>query len=261
METSLNISVSPPVLGYIGPIPLTTSFISGLLVTLLLLMYIFYVRAKMSLVPGTAQMVAEGVVEFFHSRLVDAYGDEKKAQRYLPLIVSLFLFVFLANQFTILPLIQSIVYDGAPLFRAPTSHFGMTITLALVVFCVSNVIAISMSPLHYIGNFIRIGKLLKMRSLRDLGPALLDIFLGVLDIIGELAKIVSLSARLFGNIFAGEVMIAVIASLSFYTQFLVPVPFYGLGLLAGVVQALVFAILSLAFISGMHTTIEAAKST
>ncbi|HMR01506.1 MAG TPA: F0F1 ATP synthase subunit A, partial [Candidatus Gracilibacteria bacterium] len=107
-------------------------------------------------------------------------------------------------------------------------------------------------------NFIKIGSILKIRKPADVGQALLDIFLGLLDIVGELAKVISLSARLFGNIFAGEVMVVVIASLSVFTRYIVPVPFYLLGLLSGLIQALVFAVLSLSFIAGMHNTIEEA---
>lgn len=259
MSDIQTIPVAPRVLADVGGIPLTTAFVSSLVVTALLLGYVFYVYKKRSIVPGRAQLVGEMLITFFYGQLTEAYGSKERAKKYLPLIVGLFMFIIIANQFSILPLLQSFTAGEANLFRPPTSHFSLTLSFAIIVFLISNVIAISISPIKYVGNFIRIGALLKVRSLGDLANALLDIFLGVLDIIGELAKVISLSARLFGNIFAGEVMIAVIAGLSTYTQFLVPIPFYGLSLLAGVVQALVFAILSLSFIAGMHTTIEAAK--
>jgi len=101
--------------------------------------------------------------------------------------------------------------------------------------------------------------LFKVRSVAGLLKALLDIFLGFMDIIGELAKIVSLSARLFGNVFAGEAMVAVITGISAYTQFIVPMPFYILSAFSGLIQALVFAILALSFISGMHNSIRSQK--
>lgn len=259
MENAPHITIAPEVLGNIAGIPITSSFLSAIFVTIILLTFVFYVRAKLAIIPGNAQIVAEGVVGFFYDQLVEAYGSKERAKRYLPLIVGLFLFIFLSNQFTIIPLVQSVVIDGVNVFRAPTSHFSLTVALALITFLVSNVIAIGMSPVKWITNFVKIGELFKVRSFGDLAQALLDIFLGVLDIVGELAKVISLSARLFGNIFAGEVMVVVIASLSVYTQYLVPAPFYALGLLSGLIQALVFSVLSLSFISGMHTTIEAAK--
>lgn len=256
---NINISIAPEVLGTVAGLPITSSFLSAIFVTGILCAFVFYVRAKLAIVPGNAQIVAEGIIGFFYDQLVEAYGSKEKAKRYLPLIVGLFMFIFLSNQFTLIPLVQSVVIDGVNVFRAPTSHFSLTVALALITFFVSNVIAIGMSPVKWVTNFVKIGELLKVRSFGDLAQALLDIFLGVLDIIGELAKVISLSARLFGNIFAGEVMVVVIAGLSVYTRYLVPAPFYALGLLAGLIQALVFAVLSLSFISGMHTTIEAAK--
>ncbi|MDQ5919617.1 MAG: F-type H+-transporting ATPase subunit a [Patescibacteria group bacterium] len=80
--------------------------------------------------------------------------------------------------------------------------------------------------------------------------------MGLLDIIGELAKILSLSARLFGNIFAGDVMILVIVSLSTYTQFFVPLPFLALSIFSGFVQAFVFSLLSIQFLSGTITSVK-----
>jgi F-type H+-transporting ATPase subunit a len=261
MNEITTIPVAPRVLGEIGGIPMTTAFISSLVVTVMMLAFVFYVYRKRSIVPGRAQLVGEMLINFFYSQLTEAYGSKERAKKYLPLIVSLFMFIVIANQFSVIPLIQSFTEGDANLFRSPTSHFSLTLSFSIVVFLISNLIAISISPLQYVGNFIRIGKLLEVRSFGDLANALLDIFLGVLDIIGELAKVISLSARLFGNIFAGEVMVAVITGLSTFTfGFLVPIPFYALSLLAGLVQALVFAILSLSFISGMHTTVEAAKA-
>ncbi|MCA9373823.1 F0F1 ATP synthase subunit A [Candidatus Peregrinibacteria bacterium] len=259
MEGSLNISVAPEAILTIGGIELSSSMISSVFVTLILFGFVFAVRSRLKIIPGNLQIVAEGVVGFFYDQLLQAYGgDAKKAKRYLALIVSLFLFIFVSNQFTIIPLTQSIVVDGVNVFRAPTSHFSLTLALAIITFLVSNVIAFSMSPIKWMGNFVKIGSILKIRKPADVGQALLDLFLGVLDIVGELAKVISLSARLFGNVFAGEVMVVVIASLSVFTRYFVPVPFYALGLLSGLIQALVFAVLSLSFIAGMHNTIEEA---
>ena len=95
-----------------------------------------------------------------------------------------------------------------------------------------------------------------MKSFADLPNVLLQLFLGVLNIIGELAKVISLSARLFGNIFAGEVMVGVIAGLSFYTMFFVPIPFIFLSIFSGIVQAFVFSYLSLSFMSDIIKSVE-----
>ena len=80
--------------------------------------------------------------------------------------------------------------------------------------------------------------------------------LGLLDIIGELAKVISLSARLFGNILAGELIILIIAGLAAFTPFFIPIPFFVLSIFSGVVQTFVFVLLSIGF---MSTTINSVK--
>ena len=178
-------------------------------------------------------------------------------EKHLPMILGLFIFIVIANQFTIIPFVQSIVVEGSgSLFRNPTSHFALPIALALIVAAVSHIIALTTAPIKHIGNFIKIGLFFKVRSFKDLGNAFLENFLAILDIIGEFAKVLSLSARLFGNVFAGVVMVGVITGLSTYTQFVVPLPFWVLSIFSGFIQALVFAFLAMAFISGMAKSVE-----
>jgi F0F1-type ATP synthase membrane subunit a len=85
---------------------------------------------------------------------------------------------------------------------------------------------------------------------------MMDLVLGVLDIISEIAKLISLSFRLFGNVIAGELIIIIISGLSFYTRAFVPIPFMALSIISGVVQALVFAMLSIQFIAGSVNAAE-----
>ena len=85
-----------------------------------------------------------------------------------------------------------------------------------------------------------------------MAQGLLDLFLGLMDIVGEIAKIISLSFRLFGNIFASEVLIAVAL---FLAPFIVPIPLKFLGLLTAIVQAFVFSVLTLVFVN-MASEIE-----
>jgi F-type H+-transporting ATPase subunit a len=98
----------------------------------------------------------------------------------------------------------------------------------------------------YVGNFIKIGPLLKARNIKDVLMGILDLFLGVMDIISELAKIISVSARLFGNVIAGEIIAVVIL---FLVPYIIPIPFFILSLFSGLIQAFVFALLSMQFIA------------
>lgn len=255
------ISITAPSVVESQSIWFSNAFVSSLVVLGIIGAVLFVLNRKVSLVPGRLQVAFEAMLNFFYEGLVNAYGDEKRARKYLPLILGLFIFLLIANQFTIIPFVQSIVVDqsgaeSVPLFRNPTSHLALPVALALIVLLVSHVIAFTISPLRHIGNFIKLHLFLKVRSFKDFANALLENFLSLLDIVGEVAKVVSLACRLFGNVFAGEVMVAVIAGLSIYTQFIVPIPFYVLSIFSGLIQALVFAILAMAYITGMHTSVE-----
>jgi len=242
----------------IANIPLTNAFLGTLFVSLVLILIGISLKRRASLVPGRGQIIIEMIVEFFLSQLKTAYGSDKMARKHLPYILTLFLFILISNQFSIFPLLSNIITaEGSPVFRTPTSHYSLPITMALLSIGTVNLIAFSSSPLKYIGKFIKIGPILKSRSLGQFGMASVDFFIGLLDIVGECAKIISMSSRLFGNILSGEIMVVVIVSLSFYTQFLAPIPFMILSMASGVIQAFVFTLLALNF---MAITLPKAKN-
>lgn len=251
------ISIAPHEAFELSGFSVSNAMVSSYVVLAILLVFLLILKSRLRIVPGRVQVAMEGIVLFFYNGLIDAYGSEKRARKHLPLIVGLFLFILICNQFTIIPFSQSIVTEGGTgFFRNPTSHFALPIMMALVVFFVSHIIALTTNPIKHFRNFIKLGLFLKVRSFKDFGNALFENFISILDLIGEVAKVVSLSARLFGNVFAGEVMVAVISGLSVYTQFIVPLPFYVLSIFSGMIQALVFAILAMAFISGMAKSVE-----
>jgi F-type H+-transporting ATPase subunit a len=244
------INLAPDVLTTIGPVPITNAFLATLATSLILLIIAFIVRRKAGIIPTRPQMAFELVYEFIYEKMVMSFGDEERAQKFFPLIFTIFLFLLIANQFALIPFIQSIVTeDGISLLRTPTSDYSLPIALTILILVIANGLALMISPLRHIGNFIKFESFFKMKSIKDLPMACLDFFLGLMDIIGEVAKLASLSTRLFGNIFAGEVIITIITGLMFYSQFLVPIPFLVLSTLAGLVQAFVFAMLSIIFIS------------
>jgi F-type H+-transporting ATPase subunit a len=130
----------------------------------------------------------------------------------------------------------------------------MTIALALITMGAAHLIAFTASPLGHLGAYIRIGGLIDIlrgkKPVSDLLNVFIDIFLGVLEILGDIVKVISLATRLFGNILAGEVLLMVISAL---VPYIIPIPFFGMELFVGFIQALVFAMLTLVFIS-MATT-------
>lgn len=176
--------------------------------------------------PTGAQNLLETVVSGLENFVVDIMGPEGK--HYLPLIGSLFLFILVCN-------LQGLV----PGFDSPTANINTTLALALVSFTATHYIGIKRHGFKYIKHF--------MGPMWALAPLMLPI-----ELISHFARVMSLTFRLFGNMVAKHKLLLVLALLAPY---IAPVPILGLGLLVAFVQALVFTLLTMLYLSG---SIEAA---
>ena len=190
---------------------------------------------KLSLVPNYFQSIVEIVIEGLYSFFSSVVGHHVKV--IFPLVASLFLFIIASNWSGLLPGVGTIGYTEGegfvPLLRGPTADLNMTIALAITA-----VIA-----MQYFG-FKTLGIKYGTRFISFKGP--IDFYVGILEIISDVSKVISFAFRLFGNIFAGEVLLSVMA---FLMPFLVPLPFLGLELFVGFIQALVFSTLTSVFIN------------
>lgn len=148
---------------------------------------------------------------------------------------------------------SSELYALIPMLRAPTTDLNMTIALALVSVILTQYFGFQALGIGYFGKFFAVGGLVKaftkkglgcVGRIAALGMGIIDLFIGIVETISEIGKVVSFSFRLFGNIFAGEVLLFVMA---FLIPYLVSLPFYGLEIFVGFVQALVFMMLTVAF--------------
>lgn len=194
------------------------------------------------------EVIVGGLFDFFNT----ITQDEKQTRRFFPIVATIFIFVITSNWMGILPGVGSIGFyereheaaevgieiEGneifVPYFRSGYADVNMTLALAIISVIATQIFGIiSLGFFHYAGKFL-------VNPLRD--P--IGFFVGLLELISELAKMISFSFRLFGNIFAGEVLLVVIG---FLAPFIAPIPFYGLELFVGFVQALVFALLTLVF--------------
>lgn len=234
----LNISLAPEVLFYIGSWPISNTFFWFFCLWLIFIIGAILLKVNLKLVPGKIQnfieMLIVGAYEFTESII----GKGKKANRVFPLVATMFFFVLTANLLAYIPGQAAFTWqtsDGlVPLFRSIIADYSLVFMMTIITVLTVQIIAIIVSgPFSYLGRFINFKSPLKF-------------FLGIMDLIGEIAKIVSLSFRLFGNIFAGEVLAAVML---FLAPFFIPLPFMFLGLLTAVVQAFVFSVLTLVFIS------------
>jgi len=144
-------------------------------------------------------------------------------------------------------------YILAPMLRASSTDMNFTLALAIVSVVLTQYFGLASLGLGYFGKFIAVGGIVKAFTQRGVGCAgriaaffmgIIDIFIGIVETISEIGKVVSFSFRLFGNIFAGEVLLGVMA---FLIPYIISLPFFGLELFVGLVQALVFMMLTVAF--------------
>lgn len=194
-------------------------------------------------VPGRFQAFIEMIIEGFFDFFDAVVGDREQTRRFFPLVTTIFLFLATANWMGIFPGVGSITIPeivhgetlNVPIFRSMNADVNMTLAIAMVAVIMTQVFGIAtLGILPYAGKFF-------VPPWRD--P--IGTFVGILELVAEFAKIISFSFRLFGNIFAGEVLLVVI---SFLMPYIAPIPFLGLEIFVGFIQALVFSMLTLVFI-------------
>ncbi len=234
-----NIVLKPETLGYLGQLPITNTLLVSWSVMLTLIIVGILAGRKAAIIPSGLQNFFELVIDFGYNTVEDLAG--KRAYFIFPIVMTFFLFIITANWFGLMPGFGTIGFfetnDGQqtfiPLLRSINSDLNMTLSLAIVSAVLTHIFAI-----YYTG--IRA----YLKHWFSINPIFL--FVGLLEIVGELTKVVSLSFRLFGNIFAGEVVLSTVAGIF---AFLVPLPFYFLEIIVGFVQAAVFMMLTLVFMT------------
>ncbi len=202
-----------------------------LVLTLALTIFALIVRSRLSVEnPGSLQIVVEDFVNGFHSLLDDFVGP--KGRRYLPLVGSMFLLILLSNLAGLVPGLM-----------APTSNLNVTLGCALTVWVFYHIQGVrEQGIVAYVKHF----------AVPPGSPVAMAPLMLIIEIISHLARVMSLTLRLFGNIFGEELVIIILASL---VPFIVPLPMMFLGLLTGTLQALIFVILTMVYL-GAAVTVE-----
>lgn len=231
---------APEIIFRISQVPVTNTLIHTVLTDSVLIGATFYISKKITLAPkNILQNIIESVIETFYN-LIESVA-QSRASKIFPYVMSFFLFILVANWSSLIPGIGTIGFweNGhlVPLIRGATSDLNNTLGLALI-----SVVATHILSLENIG--IK-GYLSRYFSLNPI-----NLFVGALEIVSEITKVVSLSFRLFGNIFAGEVVLVTVSSIF---AFIVPLPFLMLEFIVGLVQALVFSMLTMVFMAILTT--------
>jgi F-type H+-transporting ATPase subunit a len=248
----------------LGPIPITNALLTSWLTMLLLVVLSVASTRRMDMVPTGLQNFMELVVSAFYD-LTDDVAGPKLARRVFPIVMTIFLFVLVSNWIDLLtPVLAAVgfreVHEGhdvlIPILRAPSTDLNMTIALALISVFLVQVFGVAELGLAYFGKFINLSGIRNFIAILlgqaegsaggTLAMGLIDFFMGIIELISEIARVISFSFRLFGNIFAGEVLLLVMPT---FLTLLLPLPFMGLEVFVGVIQAFIFAVLTLAFIT------------
>jgi F-type H+-transporting ATPase subunit a len=184
------------------------------------------VKRSMSLVPSGAQNVVEVIVEYVLNLAESSIGH--MGRFFLPLLGTLFIYILVCNFMGLIP--------G---FEAPTGNLNTTLALAIPVFLATHYYGIKIHKFSYFKHFVG-----PIRSIMALPLMILMFFI---ELVGHLARPLTLSVRLFGNMMAKHMLILILLGL---TPWLVPIPILMLGVLVSVVQALVFTLLTALYLAG-----------
>lgn len=241
--------LAPEALFHLGPITITNTIVNTWIALVLFLLLGLAVYRSVKLKPGKLQNFCEYILELVLPYFDQVTGTRKKTIQFLPVVGSIFFFILLSNWLGLIPGTGSITVGHNYLLRPANTDLNLTLAMALVSVLSSHIFGfISIGFFTHIGKFIQIGNVVK--SIKK-GPiaiftALVEFLVGLIEIVSEASKVLSLSLRLFGNIFAGEVLISVISALVIAV---VPTPFMLLELLVGLIQAAVFAMLTLVYLT------------
>ena len=234
----MQISIHAEDIFHIGNFPVTNSSLLAFIALIVLLVLAVILKRNLKMIPGMVQNVAEIIIDGALGLMDSVLGNRRKSEEYLPIVLTIFLFVLCSNWLGLLPGVGSLTVRSAsgvvPLFRSPAADLNFTIALALLTLTFINIIGISVAGFK--------GRLKIFFNFKS--P--IAFFVGILELISEFAKIISFSFRLFGNVFAGEVLLTVIA---FLLPYLAPLPFMFLEIFVGFIQAFIFGMLTLVFIS------------
>lgn len=254
-------ALAPDVLVQLGPLPITNTLLNTALVDTIIIGGVFVLKNNIKKVPGLFQNMVEMIVEGFYNLTESIAG--KNTEKIFPYFFTFFLFILIANWSGLIPGGESIglvhnevtteksenakAVENHEAEKEPeiisfnrnlTSDLNATLALAIISLVATHTLSIkTLGIKEYLGRFF------------SFNPILL--FVGILEIISEFTKIISLSFRLFGNILAGEVVLGTISKLF---AFIFPLPFISLEIIVGLVQALVFSMLTMVFMSVLMTS-------
>jgi len=253
-EGGISIHLKPEIIGQVFGIPITNTMMTVWLTMAILIVVAVLVHSNLKAVPGKLQSIFELIIGGVFDYMAEVLESKTLAKKFFPLVMTIFLFILAMNWAGLLPGIDSIgIYENVtthgevvstlvPFFHPPATDLNITIGFALIAF-----VSIEIAGVLMLGLFKYGGKFINLSFLRKFnGDNVIAFFIGLIELLSELARLVSFSFRLFGNIFAGKTLLLVIMFLT--TPYILPVPLIAYEFFVGFIQAFIFAILTLYFI-------------
>ncbi|MBF8280549.1 MAG: ATP synthase F0 subunit A, F-type H+-transporting ATPase subunit a [Candidatus Magasanikbacteria bacterium] len=232
----MSVSLAAEPLTHLGSLPITNALLNSWIAVSIIIALGAVLRVKKSRVPKGIQNAAEAVIELFLNFIDQVTQNRAKSKKFLPIVGSLFLFIVLSNLLAQIP--------GTGTIGLKEIEHGIPTIIPLLRPATSD---LTIGFFQHANKFINLGGI--WQSFRHGGiaifTAVIEFMVGLIELVSEVAKILSLSLRLFGNIFAGEVLLTVLSSL---VAFLMPLPFQFLELIVAVIQAMVFSMLTLVYL-------------
>lgn len=246
----ISIHLAPDAIGSLFGVPITNTLMITWLAMAVLITLAVVVGKNPKMIPGKLQSAFEALIGMVYDYMAETLESRDLAKKFFPLIMTIFLFILVMNWLGLLPGVDSIgLYTEnsygeesfVPFFHPAATDLNVTLALAIIAF-----VAIELAGVLILGLFKYTGKFINLKFLlKPTGTNILNFFIGLIELISELARLISFSFRLFGNIFAGKTMIVVAI---FFVPYILPVPILAFELFVGLIQAFVFAILTLFFI-------------
>jgi F-type H+-transporting ATPase subunit a len=252
-----------PELFHIFGLPVTNSLLASWLTALFLIIGSILITRRMKLVPGRVQGIFEAVLGYILDFCTSIAG-EKNGRRFFPVIITIFLYVLFNAWLSLIPGFVSVEYTlhghTYELFRGANTDINTPLAIALISFVFVEYYGLRSLGIGYLSKFLNFGTLFRgigklftgrlKEGLSGMFSGAIDAFVGALEGLSEFIRIVSFSFRLFGNMTAGEILLLIVA-------YLVPMAisfiFYGLELFVGLIQAFIFAGLTLVFVNSAVT--------
>ena len=271
----IEIKIQPDVIFYIGPLPVTNTLLCTW-ISIIVLVALFYAGTRRrDMIPRGMQNFMEWVVELLLG-LVEGVSGKEKGKKFFPLVATFFIFILVSNLLDVFPGVDTVgsiditaiqqahitskpvlgfLLFGdlsnklVPWIRPATSDLNLNFAMALIAVITAQAFGFyTLGPLHHLGKYFNVTtffrSLVKL-DFQGMFQGVIEFFVGLIEIISEVARVISLAFRLFGNIFAGSAVLAVFA---FILPFFADIIFIPLELFVAFVQALVFALLTLVYL-------------